>query len=165
MDKNGRVDRVIRMPLNVRTFKTLTRLLKDDELASCIATDGVHRYLRPKEFIDAMRPRRIVRLVLIALACITTTQVAMTILAAITHTSSPTMIMYSVGLSLWMIPAVVFAHDEHKNNIRKGRALSRVYWLAEFRSYRHIGQVQQKRFRPYFNMEQPNAIDYECVED
>jgi hypothetical protein len=165
MDKNSRVNRFTHMPLKVRTFKTLSRLMTDEELAVSIAAFGGHRYLKPKEFIAAMRPRRIARRILLALACVTATQVAMTILAMVSHTSSPTMIMYSVGLSLWMIPAVVFAHAEHKNNIRKGRVLSRVYWLAEFRNYRYIGQVQQECFRPYFNMEEPDVTKYECLED
>lgn len=165
MDKNSRVNRVTHMPLKVRTSKTLSRLMTDEELAVSIAAFGERRYLKPKEFIDAMRPRRIARTMFIALACVTITQVVMTILAMITNTSTPEMLMYSVGLSLWMIPITVFALDEHKNNIRKGRALSRVFWLAEFRNYRYIGQVQQECFRPYFNMEEPDVTKYECLED
>lgn len=165
MDKDSRLDSVIDMPLKARTFRTLSRLMTNEELAISIAIFGDRQFLKPKEFIDAMRPQRISKYIFLALTIVAIMQIALTVTEVIRHGNSPTMIMYSVGLSLWMIPTTVFALDEHKNNIRKGRALSRVYWLAEFRNFRYIGQMQQEHFRPYFNMEEPDVTKYECLED
>lgn len=165
MDKHSRVDRVNNMPLKVRTSKTLSRLMTNEELAISIAVFGDRQFLKPKEFIDAMRPRRIAKFTFIALSIIAIMMIALTVTEVIRHGNSPTMIIYCVGLSLWLIPSFVFAHNEHKNNIRKGRALSRIFWLADFRYYRYIGQMEQSRFRPYFNMSQPSATNYGDVEE
>lgn len=164
MDKDSEMDSVYYMPLKPRTFKTLSRLMTDNELALTIATFGGQHYLKPKEFTEAMRPKRVAKYVCLVLACVTAAVIAFTAIMAIRHASTPTMIMYTVGLSLWMIPAYTFADAEHKDNIRKGRALSRVFWLAEFRNFRFIGQVWPELYLPYFDMTEPSAANYDSAE-
>ncbi len=165
MAKNKVLSYALRMPLKGRTFKTLTRLMTDDELAKVVVMSGGQRFLKAKEFIDVMEPRHVAQHVLKVLSIVTAIVVVSTIIATLHHSSSPTYVMYSVGLSLWLIPAIVFALDEKKNNIRKARALSRVFWLTEFREYRHIGQTKHKRYLPYFNMREPSAIHYSGIEN
>ena len=164
MDKNSTADSVYYMPLKSRTFKTLSRLMTDNELATCIGISDGQRYLKSKEFINAMLPKRLAKYIFLTLACIVTVVVTFTVVMMIRQTSTPTMVLYCAGFMLWMIPISVFALDEHKNNVRKGRILSRVFWLAEFRNYRYIGQVEQARYLPYFDMTEPSAADYDGVE-